>query len=314
MFNFLRRLFGRSMAPQDEQRDDDDIEIVAYVALFDQPVDLPLDALEAAASEAFGADLTDRSNDATDFVTGVPPSYFVQCRGRMLLVNCFQAPYFTPLPPESRMPDDEVLKHIIRSCTAWVSVDIMTGMTHDNAPELRRVMMDLLLRIVDEEACLGFYATHLQLLRPNERRFRQQLRITEDPDDAFRQTDPTIVTAVPNDEELAKASEEARRTWNDFIDAFRAKQPGDENFAVKTAFAEGDEVEHMWVEVERIEGDVIYGRLGNRPENITRYMLGDPVRIDRAEVSDWVFMRHGTMVGGYTSRVFARRGGQGIDL
>lgn len=57
---------------------------------------------------------------------------------------------------------------------------------------------------------------------------------------------------------------------------------------VKVTFIEDDIRENIWVEVDKVEGDVIEGRLGNDPLLIEGLKINDPVRIKRDQIQQHI--------------------------
>jgi uncharacterized protein YegJ (DUF2314 family) len=113
--------------------------------------------------------------------------------------------------------------------------------------------------------------------------------------------DPVVPVLVPTDAgAMAAATERARREW---VTAKRHHEGGGE-LAVKLPFpTRSGGTEHIWVSVTRIDGEVVHGTLGNEPAQIEGKKLGDPVSGKVGELSDWLFFRDGTMVGGFTVEV-----------
>ena len=122
--------------------------------------------------------------------------------------------------------------------------------------------------------------------------------------------EPPVVPYEADAEELKQAEDEAKSRWGEFISAFNRKNPDHEDFAVKTAFdtADGD-LEHMWVMVEEVEGDIIRGLLGNDPINVPELEAGSPVEIKQEAISDWAYTDKGELVGGFSMKVLMK--GQG---
>jgi uncharacterized protein YegJ (DUF2314 family) len=100
---------------------------------------------------------------------------------------------------------------------------------------------------------------------------------------------------------MEAAVREARARLPEFIAAFEARRPG-ESFAVKARFVRGDEAEHMWVMVEAVEGDRLYGRLGNEPVSLTHLRPDERLGIAFADLEDWLHVRDGEFFGGFTNR------------
>jgi len=100
---------------------------------------------------------------------------------------------------------------------------------------------------------------------------------------------------------MAAAWAKARETWPE---ALAHLQQGGELLA-KFPFARVTKrgTEHIWVTVQSVDGDVVRGVLANEPMDLGERKLGSVVECKLAELSDWLFLRDGKMVGGYTVKV-----------
>ncbi len=110
---------------------------------------------------------------------------------------------------------------------------------------------------------------------------------------------------VPHDHAaMHKAVIEARETIREFIKALKHPAPGQEDFEVKKAFTEGNQVEHIWISDVQIVGHHLFqGRVDNQPRKITGVKVGQIVTVNPKEISDWLYVDNGNLVGGYTVRV-----------
>jgi uncharacterized protein YegJ (DUF2314 family) len=59
-------------------------------------------------------------------------------------------------------------------------------------------------------------------------------------------------------------------------------------YAIKARFTEGEDVEHMWVQVDDFKNGYFLGRLANEPNTIKSIKYGDNVTIQRTDVEDWI--------------------------
>lgn len=61
--------------------------------------------------------------------------------------------------------------------------------------------------------------------------------------------------------------------------------------------------EHIWMaDVKRLPDRRFSGRFGNAPRDLPGQHEGDQVEFKQADISDWMFMRNGKIVGGATIR------------
>jgi uncharacterized protein YegJ (DUF2314 family) len=105
-----------------------------------------------------------------------------------------------------------------------------------------------------------------------------------------------------NDAAMHLAVREARKTIKNFIAALRHPAPGQQDFELKKRFVQGDEVEHIWLSDVQLVGNHFQGHIDNQPRKIQGLKLGQIVSVKRNEISDWLYIDNGTLVGGYTVR------------
>jgi len=119
-------------------------------------------------------------------------------------------------------------------------------------------------------------------------------------------TDP-VIGVDAEDEDMNAAIERARATVDSFIARLQNPQPSDDGFSVKMTVEDGDEVEHFWV------GDITYtdgsfaGTIGNDPQWVRNVRLGQAVQVKPEDITDWMFLDDGRLVGNFTLRVLLER-------
>jgi uncharacterized protein YegJ (DUF2314 family) len=69
---------------------------------------------------------------------------------------------------------------------------------------------------------------------------------------------------------------------------------------VKKPFVEGDKVEHIWLTEVSFDGHLFHGKVDNEPVDIKGARLGQEVSVAANEISDWMYVEDGRLVGGYT--------------
>ena len=117
-----------------------------------------------------------------------------------------------------------------------------------------------------------------------------------------------MVDVPADDPELLAAEAEARASLDAFLADLATPAPGHEAHAVKTAFFEGEIVEHMWVGELTWDGARFHGRIANEPVDVGNVSAGQEVVVERADVEDWMYYdEQGEIVGGYTIRVLMNR-------
>jgi uncharacterized protein YegJ (DUF2314 family) len=111
---------------------------------------------------------------------------------------------------------------------------------------------------------------------------------------------------VPKDRhhaDMRRAVVEARKTVQKFIIALQHPTSGQQDFEIKKPFTHGDEVEHIWLSDVKLVGNNFQGRVDNQPRKIPDLKLGQVVSVNPKEISDWLYIDNGKLVGGYTVRV-----------
>ena len=110
-----------------------------------------------------------------------------------------------------------------------------------------------------------------------------------------------------NDKQMDRAVENAQRTLGFFMAALRAKKNGDTVFEIKKGFIDGDKVEHLWIKRVTYDGKKFHGEIDNRPNEVSNVHLGEHVTVAPQDVTDWMFLKDGKLIGGYTTRVLYAR-------
>jgi uncharacterized protein YegJ (DUF2314 family) len=219
----------------------------------------------------------------------------------MFLINSFPKAYVeNPEQVAEGIPDLRI-RSLFGEHRAWFSCDALgvDGTTPETEVlELFRRLGRLFAELLDENGLLIF-------VPDSERAYP----INDDTEAALRSNDPlrslqetlTIpVIQVSDDDPLMKAAvSRARQDWPRFVEAFEA-QAG-ENFSVKAPVTHGDKTEFIWIAVTTLEGDRIYGELGNDPNDLGPLKLGSKVSVLVADLNDWCYIdRRQNLTGGFT--------------
>ncbi len=106
-----------------------------------------------------------------------------------------------------------------------------------------------------------------------------------------------------SDSKMNAAIEQARSTADTFIAALQAPQPGQTGLSIKMAFTDGTNTEHMWLTDVKFDGTKFHGTVNNDPDRVKNVTNGQKASVARAEISDWMYVENGKLVGGYTLRV-----------
>ena len=280
-----------------------DEPLVSFVVLLRQPRQLDERALAAAATRAFGTDMTAQGEDATDFAAGEAPHFIVKRGGLFLTVHCLPTPYFDDAEALAEQVGELRRRKALRDHRAWMSVDLINRGDDVALAEARRLMARLVAEMLDDD-CLALYVPqteHLHVVHPGLAR----ALLADDPLQAIADAMPVPVIPVANDDpRLRQAVAEARRRWPEFAAAFQRREPA-QPFAVKAPFGDPDDAEFMWLSVTRIEGDTIHGILENDPVSAQGIQGGDAVAVRAGDLNDWLYREGEAWHGGFTVEVLA---------
>ena len=115
-------------------------------------------------------------------------------------------------------------------------------------------------------------------------------------------SEPEYYEIPKNHTAMHRAVLEARKTVGEFITVLKHPRSGQQDFEVKEPFFESHEVEHIWLSDVRLVDRRFQGRVDNKPQKIHGLKLGQVVSVDPNQISDWLYVDNGNLVGGYTVR------------
>ncbi len=118
---------------------------------------------------------------------------------------------------------------------------------------------------------------------------------------------PGYMDVKDKDKAIDGAVDHAHQTLGFFCAALKAKKPDTRGYEIKTAFVDGDKVEHIWVNKVTWNGKEFHGRVNNKPLGVSNIHLGQSVMVQPKNVSDWMFVKEGKLMGGFTTRVLYSR-------
>ena len=116
--------------------------------------------------------------------------------------------------------------------------------------------------------------------------------------------DPPVIDIPATDPEMAAAIAKARATLPVFWASYAAPKPSEDGHALKVRFATSlINAEHIWmVDVKRLPNGGFSGRFSNAPLDLPGKREGDLAQFREADITDWMFMRNGKIVGCETMR------------
>lgn len=107
--------------------------------------------------------------------------------------------------------------------------------------------------------------------------------------------------AEAENQKLDSISQVGNKTFGEFTKAFIDKKPGTTNFFVKEKFvANTGQEEHLWISDITSKNDTLYGVVNSQPKVTNEVKLNDTIKIDPSKITDWMFYRNDTLIGGYS--------------
>lgn len=112
-----------------------------------------------------------------------------------------------------------------------------------------------------------------------------------------------VIPFATNDAEMNAAIEHARTSLPEFWAKFAAPAANEADFSLKLGISDGDRTEHFWC--GQIEGNAKAATcvIANEPVDVFTVAYGERVKVDPAEISDWLYYRDDKIVGAETLRV-----------
>src|SRR5262249_37621504 len=115
-----------------------------------------------------------------------------------------------------------------------------------------------------------------------------------------------IKSVASDDPEMVAAIKKARETLPMFFNALAHPKPSQKSFLLKVVFRQRAEVEHIGLPDLVLSGKKANGVVADEPGTRgLRFM--QRVSFDPADITDWMFIEDGKLVGGYTTRLLRER-------
>ena len=124
-----------------------------------------------------------------------------------------------------------------------------------------------------------------------------------------REGEPDVINVDSEDAEMNDAIAQARQTTDTFLQILTDPKPNQTDFSVKRPYPTktgGTRKEHIWISHLSYDGRFLHGTVGDEPVNISNLKSGEPVSFPLNELSDWMYLEDGKIVGGYTIRVLRK--------
>lgn len=118
---------------------------------------------------------------------------------------------------------------------------------------------------------------------------------------APRPVKDNIVAYSTKDKAMQAAKAEGRRTMPRFEKMWADSAPG--TYSVKFPLTQNGATEHIWLQVDGFQDNMVVGRLANAPVNGTKYRRGQNMNVPKSDVEDWMVRDGNSIWGAYSARV-----------
>jgi uncharacterized protein YegJ (DUF2314 family) len=109
-----------------------------------------------------------------------------------------------------------------------------------------------------------------------------------------------VISVEDDDPAMTAAISEARQALPQFWQVFEKREHGEKDFALKVKITDKKGTEHFWAtNLERRDGKTM-GTINNDPDIVASVKLGDRIQIPEVDITDWLYIRGGKMVGNRT--------------
>jgi uncharacterized protein YegJ (DUF2314 family) len=106
-----------------------------------------------------------------------------------------------------------------------------------------------------------------------------------------------------DDPRMNAAMDKARSTVGTFISSLKSPIVGQSSFSIKAPLSDGTNTEHFWITPVSYDGTTFHGTVNNEPAKVKSVKMGQKVSVAPDKISDWMYIEHLKLVGGYTMRV-----------
>jgi uncharacterized protein YegJ (DUF2314 family) len=272
--------------------------LISIVLLLREAKYLDAEIIKKVTGKAWNIEFDDEN-----FIVGSSPMFIVKGQHGFFMILNFDRPYMeNPEKAAEQIPELRIRQAVLEH-RAWCSVDLLH--LPDELPrESAYTYIGKLVAEFADEDCTAILSPETSKIVPYDSSLEELLRGTE-PLQVFDLPAKVPVIEVSDDNSRMKeAVKEARRRWPEFVAAFEQRDAED-FFSVKSPISEGDVCEYMWVNVTSIEGDQIFGRLGNEPLKLKSVRENSRMVVQIAELNDWMYMKKDSKeyTGGFTVEV-----------
>lgn len=111
----------------------------------------------------------------------------------------------------------------------------------------------------------------------------------------------TVISYSTQDTAMNAAKATGRKTLPRFEKMWADRVAG--TYSVKIPLTQNGQTEHIWMQIDGFQEDMIIGRLANKPVNGTDYKMGQSMKVPKSDVEDWMVRNGDAIWGAYTARV-----------
>ena len=301
---------AKKASPDQEGESEDEGPLLSIVLLQKKLPTVSEKSIAASIQKAWDQEVSvgdDSKKDATDFVIKGGPGFIIQCQDTFCMMIIASKPY---LEADALDEVKELrTRKMLREHKTWLSLDLIGDVGKKPAAEQEQEMnriIRLAAEMIDKNT-VGVLLPSENIVLPISDEVIAAMKGDDSLKALRKSSNAAVVGASGDDPKMLTATAEARKTWPDFVKAFRNKPENSESFSAKFPFDAPDQKEFMWVEVVSIKGDTVVGRLGNDPVWVKDLKLGDEVKMNVSELSDWMYLKDGEIVGGYTVKVLMEK-------
>ncbi|WP_158974955.1 YegJ family protein [Cellulophaga sp. L1A9] len=129
-----------------------------------------------------------------------------------------------------------------------------------------------------------------------------------------REGNPDVYDTSNDNDRMNWAIEKAKLTLHYFEECVSNQKEEQQYFSIKARIEDAGKIEHIWLLEPNFDRDGnIFGVVGNEPIDVTNVRINEKIGITLNEVSDWMIIENGRLIGGYTIRAI-RDGLTGSEL
>jgi len=243
-------------------------------------------------------------------VEGKSPLLTIQADGRTFNIQNVDSPYFEQPQKIAAEMRELRLRKVIAEHRAWLSVEFVESQQQEEPTKIYQLIGKLVAELCDSD-CLAVLAPASGAINIYDDEIREGLCHTDPAELLGNFIHAPVVNISPADPRMQQAVAEAKKRWQEFVDAFE-RRSAEQLFSIRAPFGDGKHTELMWVGVTAIENDMIYGKLGNEPLRVRGMNAGETVKVRVGDMNDWMFTEGKVLRGGFTIEAIRRAGNENV--